>query len=90
MWRTNLATHQTSGQCSDGMGRQITPAPVVLFEFKHTALALRVITLRAQAIRKLLYESLLFEFKHTVLALRVMITPRAEFLRQALGALRVI
>ena len=33
-----------------GMGRQKTTAPVLLFEFKHTVLALRVVYSSARAI----------------------------------------
>ena len=42
--RTSRASTRKTEQCISGIGRQITPAPVLLLEFKHTVLALRVIT----------------------------------------------
>ena len=64
--RTSSSTTRISGQCSGRLGRQIDPAPVLLSEYKHTVLALRVITLRAEASKRKqvqLCESLLYELR---------------------------
>ena len=65
--RTSRAKHPKSDRIIGCKAVQYPPAPVLLFAYKHTVLALRVITLRVQAYSACSTS----QYKHTVLALRV-------------------